>query len=107
MKFQIDIKAYPGDEVWLSFIGGPYKAKVSRTEIHAHCFGADNVRGEVKYYCEFKNGNRQYVSDVAVFLTEKEAEERLKRLSAFPEYSEEFARFLTKERAEHNIKIIH
>lgn len=98
MKVEINVRAYPGDEVWLAFEGGPYKATVISVETHINHFQGGRGGGSTLYFVKQEDGRENHVYNVAIFHTMEEAQQRLDRLKGFVPYSNEFVKELSAER---------
>lgn len=98
MKVEINVRAYPGDEVWLALKGGPFKATVIYVETHINHFQGGRGGGRTIYFVKREDGRKDYVYNVAIFHTKEEAQQRLDRYKGLP-YSKEFLKEFSAEKA--------
>ena len=81
MKVEINLRAYPGDEVWLALHGGPYKATVeSVTTYISHIRDIAVYEGcrYTRYSVLREDGRRADAYNIAIFHTKEEAQKRMK-----------------------------
>ena len=98
MKVEINVRAYPGDEVWLALEGGPYKATVISVETHINHFQGGRGGGSTLYFVKLEDGREHHVYNVAISYTKEEAQQRLDRYKGLVPYSKEFLKELSAER---------
>jgi hypothetical protein len=101
MKVEINLRAYPEDEVWLALKGGPYKATVESVTTHIPHSRLDFVyQGGryTRYNVLLEDGRREGVYNIAIFHTKEEAQKRLEGLNKLGWYTKELSEAILCER---------
>ena len=107
MKVEINVRAYPGDEVWLALEGGPFKATVRYVDTYIIHSQRGSGSGRTRYFVKLEDGREYHVYNVAIFHTKEEAQQRLDRYKELVPYSKEFVKELSAERgANPDVKFI-
>ena len=94
MKVEINLRAYPGDEVWLALEGGPYKATVKSVSTHISHSRLEFVfKGSrhTRYNVLLEDGRRADVYNIAIFHTKEEAQKRLEGFNKLGLYTKEYS----------------
>ena len=99
MKVEINVRAYPGDEVWLALEGGPYKATVIYVETHINHFQGGRGGGSTLYFVKREDGREHPVYNLPIFHTKEEAQQRLDRYKELVPCSKEFVKEFSAEKA--------
>lgn len=81
MKAEINIKAFPGDEVWIAFDNGPFKATIKSVETHIYHFDALQSSGNTIYYFITEDGMEYHAYGQAIFFSKEEAQLRISKFN--------------------------
>lgn len=81
MKAEINIKAFPGDEVWIAFDNGPFKATIKSVETHIYHFDALQSSGNTIYYFITEDGMEYHAFGQAIFFSKEEAQLRISKFN--------------------------
>lgn len=94
MKVEINLRAYPGDEVWLALDGGPYKATVKSVTTyisHSRYVAVYEGSRHTRYSVLLEDGRREDVYNIAIFHTKEEAQKRLEGFNKLGLYTKEYS----------------
>lgn len=94
MKVEINLRAYPEDEVWLALEGGPYKATVKSVSTrisHSRLEFVFKGSRYTRYNVLLEDGRRADVYNIAIFHTKEEAQKRLEGFNKLGLYTKEYS----------------